>query len=67
MEASVLLAICLKVGENKNFLKVGCQLKCKALYKKGDKGISGKHGFSESAFITLLLMRPSDAMATNFL
>jgi len=66
MDAAGVLAICLKRWEIKVFAKVGCQLKCEALYKKGDKGISGKHVFSESAFITLLLTRPSDALATNF-
>ena len=49
-----------------NFAKVSCQLKCVALYKKGSKGVSGKHAFSESAFTTLLLTRPMDALATNF-
>ena len=67
MDAAGVLAICLKRREINVFTKVGCKLKCNALYKKGSKGVSGKHKFSESAFTTLLLKRPSDALATNFL
>lgn len=35
------------------FAEVGCQVKCKALYKKGSEGALGKHVFSRDALTTL--------------